>query len=140
MDDSTARDERVDQAAVLGVALAVSVSISAAEGPWEPIETILGLVLMLVIRTYFRSDGLTGDENRVKRVTLAGIVGLCWCLVASWPLQSALLLLKWPSLVIFMPPAVWLVATVLVVRRVRTDSTARHRCYRKLLAKAFQWL
>lgn len=121
---------------MLGVALAVSVSVSAAEGPWEPIETVVGLVLMLVVRTYFRRDGLARDEDRGRRLALAGVVGLCWCLIAAWPIQSVLF--AKPDLTVFALPVVWLVATVVEVRRLRYGRLPRARRYPQWLVRAYR--
>ncbi len=81
------RSIKVDQAAVLGVVLAAAVSISAAEGVWEPLESIVGVVLLLLVAAYVDTGRITGKGLRVQRWAVSGVVGLGGVLVAAWPLQ-----------------------------------------------------
>lgn len=78
----------VDQAALLGVALAATVSISAAEGPWEPIETVVGLVLISVVAAYYDFSTSLREWSWARSAALASVIALCWCLTVAWPLQS----------------------------------------------------
>lgn len=86
---------QVDQAAVLGVVLAAAVSISAAEGAWEPIESIVGLVLLLLVKAYVDTNQVVGVSRRARRLALSAVIGLGGVLVASWPLQELLYLVDW---------------------------------------------
>lgn len=99
-----------DQSALLGVALAAAISVSAAEGPWELIESVVGVVLLAVLWAFYPWNGLKGSLNgdRVRgrqRYAVAGVVGLCCTLIPGWPLQAHVPT-KW------MLPAVWLIAAV----------------------------
>jgi len=79
---------RADEAAVLGVALAAAVSISTAGGNWELLESIVGVVLMTVIVSYYDYRQLfSARGERGRKASFAGVVGLCACLITAWPLQ-----------------------------------------------------
>lgn len=81
---------QVDQAAVLGVVLAAAVSISAADGDWEPIESVVGVVLLLLLKGYVDTRQIVGKGRGARRCAVSGVVGLGGVLVAAWPLQSLL--------------------------------------------------
>src|SRR5688572_25283038 len=78
---------RVDQAAVLGVVLAASVTISTAGEAWELIESIVGLVLLMLIAAYFDTAGIDGAGNLRKRLALAAVSALCCCIMVAYPIQ-----------------------------------------------------
>ncbi|WP_410597325.1 hypothetical protein [Amycolatopsis sp. lyj-23] len=104
--------DQVDQAAVLGVVLAAAVSISAAEGPWEPIESIVGLVLLLLVKAFVDTAQAVGPARRAQRLALAAVIGLGAVLMASWPLQKLLCLLNWGGALKWMLVVVWIAVFV----------------------------
>lgn len=117
--------DRVDQAAVLGVALAASVSISAADGPWEPMESVVGLILICLLGTYFGTHRVHGDANRRKRVSLASVLALSWCLVMAWPIQLVLSAVdgrEWTDVVLVV---IWVALMVSHARRMRVPRPDR---------------
>jgi hypothetical protein len=116
--------DRIDQAAVLGAALAASVSISAADGPWEPMESVVGLVLICLIRTYVEIDAGSTGFHRRKRLAVAGVLGLAWCLVVAWPLQLVMSGLGQDRWTDFLLPIVWIGLVWSQVRRFRGGSRA----------------
>jgi hypothetical protein len=116
--------DRIDQAAVLGAALAAAVSISAADGPWEPMESIVGLVLICLIRTYVDFDAGSTGFHRRKRLAVAGVLGLAWCLVVAWPLQLVMSGLGQDRWTDFLLPIVWVGLVWNQVRRFRGGSRA----------------
>ncbi|WP_410811875.1 hypothetical protein [Micromonospora sp. 067-2] len=109
-----------DQAALLGVALAATVSITAAEGPWEPIESIVGLVLVVIVGAYHDLAEVRRERGGlVRRIALASVLALCCCLVVAWPLQSINLNLYWWL------PGTWSVVVVAVLWYLRSDRSRR---------------
>ncbi len=77
-----------DEAAVLGATLAAAISISVAEGPWEPIESVIGLVLIVVILAYMEPHKGRGSQRSApRRWAVAAVLGLCLSLALAWPLE-----------------------------------------------------
>ena len=77
-----------DEAAVLGATLAAAISISVAEGPWEPIESVIGLVLIVVILAYMEPHkGRRSLRSAPRRWAVAAVLGLCLSLALAWPLE-----------------------------------------------------
>jgi hypothetical protein len=87
----TANDEQrgnPDEAAVLGATLAAAISISVAEGPWEPIESVIGLVLIIVILAYMEPHRAHSFQRSApRRWAVAAVMGLCVSLALAWPLE-----------------------------------------------------
>jgi uncharacterized membrane protein len=84
-----ASGRNTDQAALLGVALAATVSISAADGPWTPVESLVGVVLLCVIVAYYDVDReYSGVRVWMKLIALAAVIAICSCLVVAWPAQE----------------------------------------------------
>ena len=87
----TAQDDpsrNPDEAAVLGTTLAAAISISVAEGPWEPIESVIGLVLIVVILAYMEPHRARRQPwSPARRWAVAGVLGLCVSLALAWPLE-----------------------------------------------------
>jgi hypothetical protein len=78
-----------DEAAVLGATLAAAISISVAEGPWEPIESVIGLVLIVVILAYMEPHKSRGSQGSApRRSAVAAVLGLCLSLALAWPLEQ----------------------------------------------------
>ena len=99
--------DQVDQAAVLGVVLAAAVSISSTEGQWEPIESVVGLVLLLLVRAFVDTTLVVGPARWARRLALAAVIGLGVVLMAAWPLQKFLCLLDWGGALTWMLVVVW---------------------------------
>jgi hypothetical protein len=110
--DMTRDAGRVDQAAVLGVALAASVSVSAADGPWEPLESIVGLVLVGLLVAYIDAATVRGRGGFRRRAAVTGVAGLSICLTFAWPVQWLLNLLGRPNWIDGVLVALWVVATL----------------------------
>jgi hypothetical protein len=87
----TANDEQArnpDEAAVIGATLAAAITISVAEGPWEPIESVIGLVLIVVILAYMEPHKAHGSQwSAPRRWAVAGVMGLCVSLSFAWPME-----------------------------------------------------
>lgn len=76
----------IDQAALAGTALAAVISVTGGSGAWGPFNTVTGLVLLLVLGTYYRPA--PGEADAPRRVIAFGAVGaLCVCVTSAWPLQ-----------------------------------------------------
>jgi hypothetical protein len=79
----------VDQAALLGVGLAATISISASDGDWEFIESIIGVVLLCLVLSFLGASGKTSPSVRPLRwVAVAGVQALCCCLILAYPIQK----------------------------------------------------
>lgn len=91
----TKDDQASDDVATIGIALAAAVSISAADGAWELLESVTGAILVVALLSYT-------DRNRRRRSTpgrrtvFSGVLALCIALIASWPVQA--LTVKWGGL------------------------------------------
>jgi peptidoglycan/LPS O-acetylase OafA/YrhL len=78
-----------DQAALLGVGLAATISISASDGPWELIESCIGAALLLLIQAFYRPDQRSsGREIKIEAVAAAGVKALCICLILAFFIQQ----------------------------------------------------
>jgi hypothetical protein len=89
---------KIDQAALLGAALAAAVGMSAAEGAWEPIESVIGLVLLLIVHAFYDvSAARTRPGWHLVKYAVSGVLALIWCLVAAWPVQWVLGLVGRPG-------------------------------------------
>jgi hypothetical protein len=83
-----ARSNSVDRAALLGVGLAATIGLSASEGPWELIESAIGLALLLLIMAFYNADRKGHARvSRAEAAAVSGVLALCVCLVAAFPLQ-----------------------------------------------------
>jgi hypothetical protein len=80
---------RVDPAALLIAVLAVGVGPLTESGPWEPINTIIGCAVLLIILPYafakqVRGTWLTEGPRLPVAVAVAFIVGVS----TAWPIQT----------------------------------------------------
>jgi len=80
-----------DDTAVLGIALAATIGISASEGAWEVLETVMGAILVLILLTYVDLKDLRGSSFVRRKLVFSGVMALCVSLAGSWPLQSLIL-------------------------------------------------
>ena len=90
MDETAASSKATDQAALLGAALAAAIGISVAEGSWEPIESIVGLVLFAVVLSFTdrRPQRSPTRRSMMQHGALLSVLGLCLSLALAWPLQE----------------------------------------------------
>ena len=122
--ESTATSNRVDHAALLGAALAASVSVAVADGDWEPLESIVGIVLVAVLVAHY-----PWRQESAKRsaFAVASVTALCGVLIVAPPAEALGLLPgdEWLLLV------AWMVLTVatsawLIRRRSVLPSRSEH--------------
>lgn len=76
------RKANVDQAALLGAAVAGVIAISASEGRYEALDSVSGVVLGLLLLTY----GPRAAQP-LERLAVAAVGGLVACLAAAWPID-----------------------------------------------------
>jgi hypothetical protein len=89
MTSSTGKTSQLsDDTAVLGIALAATIGISASEGAWEVLETVMGAILVLILLTYVDLKDLRRSSSVRRKLVFSGVMALCVSLAGSWPLQS----------------------------------------------------
>lgn len=64
MGEKSGTGSGIDEAALLGVALAATVSISVAEGEWELLDTIVGVAMLFVVSSYYQFSTARERSNR----------------------------------------------------------------------------
>jgi len=75
---------QVDQAALAGVAVAGIISISSAEGRYEPFDAVVGIVLGLLLVAFYRPKRPTSPPSSVfQSMAGAAVFGLVLCIVAA---------------------------------------------------------
>lgn len=118
--DAPAADRHADQGALLGAALAATVSISVAETDWEPIETVIGIVLMIIVLAYWDpSANQRSPRPGARRAAFAAVLALCTCLAVAYPLsRSGADTVTWL-------PIVWLSVTAVILAWPRMRSAQR---------------
>jgi hypothetical protein len=86
------RPVRVDQAALMGAALAAIVAFVVSPGEFEPLASVLGATLLLVIFAYYRfRPWPKGRLEALRRgMALAAVSSLCACLLLAWPVQRVI--------------------------------------------------
>lgn len=96
MTDAVDPPKKIDQAALLGAALAAAVGISAAEGPWEPIESVIGFVLLLIVRAFYDiSAARSRPDWHLVKYAVSGVLALIWCLIVAFFVQLGLTTTSW---------------------------------------------
>ena len=95
---------QTDRLAVLGVALAAAVSVTAAEGAWDVLDFVVGLVLLVLLFCYYPWNERADVRSLVA---VATVTGLCVLLVVT-PVLSYADLLSSSSTVVLLT---WLAAT-----------------------------
>jgi hypothetical protein len=85
----TSRPSGIDQAALLAALLTVFFQVTGEPGPWGPVNTVFGLILILFIAAY-AEPSLTRRFARIHLQALAVAVGAAAgaCLVFAWPAQE----------------------------------------------------
>ena len=76
---------QVDRIAVLGVALAAAASVAVAEGDWDALDLVVGVVLFVVLVSFYP---WTAQVDRRTLPAVAAVTGLCVLLVVV-PLLNA---------------------------------------------------
>ncbi len=78
----------IDQAALMGVALAAFIALAVGAGEWTVLSTALGLTLALVLVAYVHIP--TGDlrAKLLRLLAISAVGGLDVCLILAYPLQE----------------------------------------------------
>jgi hypothetical protein len=83
---------RVDQAALMGAALAAILAVFLPAGRWEGWGSVVGITLTFVIAGFYRvpdSAMPSGWRDAITRAgALACVAALCVSIAIAWPLQS----------------------------------------------------
>jgi hypothetical protein len=79
----------VDQAALMGAALAAIVALVVSPGEYGVLSSIIGAILLLVISAFYSLDRRQDPPRRAffRGGALAAVTGLCAFLLISWPVQ-----------------------------------------------------
>lgn len=80
----------VDQAALMGAALAAIVALVVSPGEYGKLSSMIGATLLFVIVAFYRLELRPGHPFRAffRGAALAAVTGLCACLLISWPVQN----------------------------------------------------
>jgi hypothetical protein len=74
----------VDQAALAGVGVAGVIAISSADGPYEPFDSVTGIVLAVLLISFYRPQPPASNRQAWARAVPAAAVGsLVLCLIVS---------------------------------------------------------
>jgi hypothetical protein len=88
---------KVDQAALMGAALAAILAIFLPAGKWDRWGTVVGITLSFVVAGYYRipssppsPDGLWGGwwDAFTRAGAVAGVAALCLSIALAYPLQQ----------------------------------------------------
>jgi hypothetical protein len=79
----------VDQAALMGAALAAIVALVVSPGEFGNLSSIIGATLLCVILAFYRLELRLEHFLRAifRGAAPAAVTGLCACLLISWPVQ-----------------------------------------------------
>jgi hypothetical protein len=83
---------RVDQAALMGAALAAILAIFVPEGSWDGWGVVVGVTLSFVIAGYYRipsSPPLGWRDALTRAGAVASVAALCLSIALAYPLQRA---------------------------------------------------
>ncbi|GIH02919.1 hypothetical protein Rhe02_09860 [Rhizocola hellebori] len=119
-----------DQVGLLGgAAIAGVIAISASDGPYEPFETVIGIVLAVLVAAGFRPRyAKSPREQFFNSVPPAMVGGLLAALIVAFPFQqwiyprkpnpdpAELIVLSWWL------AAVWLVVTAALAKRLASKA------------------
>lgn len=84
------RHTGIDQAALLAALLAVFFQLTGEPGPWSPVNTGLGLILLLIIASYAQpTRGRRWGPLYLQVLSVAVGAALSLCLVVAWPAQQS---------------------------------------------------
>lgn len=85
-------EHHTDHAVLFGTVLTTGFIIEDTSGAWDRIDTLLGVVLLLILVGYFRS--ITEDGSLLERLARLGAfwasTGLALMLAVGWPAQHFL--------------------------------------------------
>jgi hypothetical protein len=97
-DPRTETDEpgrgHADLAALLGVVVAILLTLTSTPGAWGYTSTIVGAVLLCVLIAFFAPHPSDVGRAKVKwesfivAIAFAALFGLAGALVGAWPLQD----------------------------------------------------
>jgi hypothetical protein len=98
--------DRTDQAALFGAALAAILTLVFGEGPWEPLGTVFGFVLLSVVVAYYRPPRPTGwVDSLTKATAFAAVLALSGFILLAYPIQQLLIRPRYPSVDLATPEA-----------------------------------
>ncbi|WP_344139316.1 hypothetical protein [Luedemannella flava] len=81
---------RADEVALAAAAVAGVVAIAVADGPYEPFESVMGVVLAILLAVLYRPPTPeSGTTAWVKAAAAAAVGALVLCLVLSFPVDQA---------------------------------------------------
>jgi hypothetical protein len=88
MTRSASKDDKTDQAALFGAALAAILTLTLPSGPWAPLGSVFGLVLLAVVGGYYRPLPPTGWLDALaKGAAFAAVTALASFILIAWPVQ-----------------------------------------------------
>lgn len=87
--DQVVPESRVDPAALGLAAVAAGVSVLSADGDWDLVDTVLGLVLLPVVVAYHQLPFNAGLwRRRLMKLAFSGVAAQLLILVIGWPVQE----------------------------------------------------
>src|SRR5215467_14015523 len=78
----------IEQAALMGSALAAFIALAVGVGGWTPLSSALGLTLALVLVAYVHIPTGSLRERLLRLLAIAAVVALDVCLALAYPLQE----------------------------------------------------
>jgi hypothetical protein len=78
---------RIDEAALLGTALAAILALTLGEGGWDWLGPAIGAALIATLTAFFDLPAKTDRKRWRELVALACVAALCAALVLAWPWQ-----------------------------------------------------
>jgi len=82
-------DRNIDQAALIGTAVAGVIAVSSAEGRYEPFDSVVGVVLAIVLIAFYRpAPAATSGQAWTMAAPPAAVGALTACLVLSFPVDK----------------------------------------------------
>jgi hypothetical protein len=85
--DSGGHSRPIDHAAVFGAALAAVIALTVGQGPWSPIGTVIGVLLLAVIQGFYNVPAGVGWR---ESIAVGAVVAACVSVALAWPLQIGL--------------------------------------------------
>jgi hypothetical protein len=85
--DSGGHSRPIDHAAVFGAALAAVITLTVGQGPWSPIGTVIGVLLLAVIQGFYNVPAGAGWR---ESIAVGAVVAACVSVALAWPLQVGL--------------------------------------------------
>ena len=78
----------IEQAALMGTALAAFIALAVGAGNWTMLSTALGLTLALVLVAYVHVPTGNIRARLLRLLALSAVAGLDVCLTLAYPLQE----------------------------------------------------